>query len=469
MSPTWDRQAIIDWGLTLLAVMVGASLLANAGQSTPSRHASVSAVRELEFRAQMAKYPDLRTQMGVGEADLLTEVLDELAGSDTADPRHLVVAGTMAVIVGMDERALEALDQLAQRPPETLEEIRPAAVQLADLARGRAGPTESLTTLLEDAGGSPWLLRSVASLRADRHGDPAAALRAADEARAEAYTFVDAIRTVGGFGFTLCLFGCLLIVFWPMVRRALDGAGLRGLGEAPSPFIHASTHRIMVVWFLGHVVIAGTLSTLALAMGATPQAQALNVSMQSLLSGGLGVWLIQRWARRDQDMVVLWIPLRIGFSPSTGGLPGLVAWVVGGLSMGLVLVVSGTLLSAMTLGENSSTQSALELFSEHSSFEVRAALAVSAVVFAPIFEEIVFRGFLYRNLRDIVGQTPAMLLTGFLFGLIHLDLHLVLPLTGLGFALCLLFERSGSLLAPILVHAAWNLGQLTILTVLVGG
>ena len=44
-------------------------------------------------------------------------------------------------------------------------------------------------------------------------------------------------------------------------------------------------------------------------------------------------------------MVGLWIPLRLGFSPSTGGLPGLLAWVVGGLSMGLVLVVSGTVLS----------------------------------------------------------------------------------------------------------------------------
>jgi hypothetical protein len=254
-----------------------------------------------------------------------------------------------------------------------------------------------------------------------------------------------------------------------MLRRALDAAGLLGLGQAPSPFILASTHRIMVVWFLGHVGIAGILSTTVLAFGSAPQAQALNIALQSLLGGGLAIWLIQRWGRRDQDMVGIWMPLRLALSPSTGGALGLFAWVVGGLGMGLVLLLFGAMVSTAIFGEHGSTQDAIELFSEHRHFEIRAALAVSACVFAPIFEEIIFRGFLYRNLRDMVGKTPAMCLTGLLFGLVHFDLPLVLPLAGLGFVLCLLFERSGTLLAPILVHAAWNTGQFGILMLVVGG
>ncbi|MGB0589350.1 MAG: lysostaphin resistance A-like protein [Myxococcota bacterium] len=469
MNPEWDRQAIVDWALTFLAVIVAASLLADSGPPRSSDHASISAVRELEFRAQMEVYPTLREQMGVGELDMLTEVLDELVRSDLTSPDHLLVTGTLALIVERDGHTLEALDQLAQRPSEALQTVSKAALQLDDLAKKRAGPIDALNHVIQRAGGSDWLMLSLKALDAERRGEPSIGNQAKEDAQAYAFSFVNSIRSIGGLGFTLCLLGCLLITFWPMVRRALSGAGLHGLGEAPSPFIIGSTHRVMIVWFLGHIALAGTLSTAVLALGGTPQSQALNVTMQSLLGGGLGLWLIQHWGRRDQDMVVLWIPLRLGFSPSSGGPLGLVAWVIGGLSVGLILVITGTLLSAVTLGESNSTQGALELFSENRSFEVRAALAVSAVVFAPIFEEIIFRGFLYRNMRDILGKTPAMLLTGFLFALVHLDLNLLFPLTGLGFALCLLFERSGSLLAPILVHAAWNLSQLAILSVLVAG
>ena len=469
MNPEWDKQAIIDWVLTFVAVILAATLLAKPQSSTPSPHTTMSAVRELEFRAQMELYPSLQADMGVEELDLLSEVLDELASSDQTSAHQLLIAGSVALVVDKNEVALVALDQLAQRSESEIEALRAAAVQLADLSRGRPSPVDALQDVIQRAGGSSWLTLSIAAVGAQRRGDASVATATLEEAKGHALDFMNSIRAIGGLGFTLSLLGSLLIMFWPMVRRALNGAGLHGLGEAPSPFILASTHRIMVVWFLGYLALAGTLSTAAVAFGGSDQSQALNVTMQSLLGGGLGLWLIQNWGRRDQDMVVLWVPLRLALSPSTGGVAGLVAWVIGGLGIGLMLVITGTLVSAIVIGENTSTQSALELFSANRSVEVRAALAIAAVVFAPIFEEIIFRGFLYRNMRDILGKTPAMFLTGFLFALVHLDLNLLFPLTGLGFTLCLLFERSGSLLVPILVHAAWNLAQLVLLTVLVAG
>ena len=214
---------------------------------------------------------------------------------------------------------------------------------------------------------------------------------------------------------TLCLLGSLLIIFWPMVRRALNGAGLHGLGGAPSPFIYSATHRIMVVWFLGHVSIASILSVIASASGGSPRAQALSLTLQSLFGGGLSLWLIQHWGRRDQDMVPLSIPLRLALGPASGGRIALIGWVTGGLSIGLVLVITGTMVAALTMGEDTSTQAALELFGDNHTLDVRAALATSAVVFAPLFEEILFRGFLYRNLRDVLGVGAAMTVTSLLW------------------------------------------------------
>ena len=84
---------------------------------------------------------------------------------------------------------------------------------------------------------------------------------------------------------------------------------------------------------------------------------------------------------------------------------------------------------------------------------------VIIVVVAPLFEEIFFRGFLYRILRGRLGLWPALVIGGSLFGAVHLTsggplaVALIAPL---GFLLCLIYERSGSLYPCIALHALNN-------------
>jgi membrane protease YdiL (CAAX protease family) len=84
---------------------------------------------------------------------------------------------------------------------------------------------------------------------------------------------------------------------------------------------------------------------------------------------------------------------------------------------------------------------------------------VIIVIVAPIAEEIFFRGFLYRILRGRMGLWPALVIDGALFGAIHLTsggplaVALIAPL---GFLLCLIYERSGSLYPCIALHALNN-------------
>jgi hypothetical protein len=91
-----------------------------------------------------------------------------------------------------------------------------------------------------------------------------------------------------------------------------------------------------------------------------------------------------------------------------------------------------------------------------------AALLASAFlvsVVAPIAEEFFFRGFFFAALRNWRGFWPAAIVTGLVFGAIHAgsaDAALLPPLAFFGFALCLVRERTGSLIPCILLHCVNN-------------
>ncbi len=90
-----------------------------------------------------------------------------------------------------------------------------------------------------------------------------------------------------------------------------------------------------------------------------------------------------------------------------------------------------------------------------STFNVVLAVIAAAFV-APIVEEIFFRGFLYRTLRNRFPVVPAALLGGAVFGLAHAPSYpaSTLPIkAAFGVIACLLYEGTGSLLPGIALHS----------------
>jgi membrane protease YdiL (CAAX protease family) len=91
------------------------------------------------------------------------------------------------------------------------------------------------------------------------------------------------------------------------------------------------------------------------------------------------------------------------------------------------------------------------------------ALAVTAVVAAPLVEELVFRGVVLRSLLSWAAPIPAILLQGVLFGIAHVDpvrgsgnVGLVAILSGVGIALgagAYLLRRIGP---TVVAHAIFN-------------
>lgn len=81
-------------------------------------------------------------------------------------------------------------------------------------------------------------------------------------------------------------------------------------------------------------------------------------------------------------------------------------------------------------------------------------LALAVIV--PIGEEVVFRGIVQQACRTGLGPMPAVLLSGALFGLLHLQPWYSLPLVATGIVLGLVYEITGTLWASVLLHVLYN-------------
>lgn len=87
---------------------------------------------------------------------------------------------------------------------------------------------------------------------------------------------------------------------------------------------------------------------------------------------------------------------------------------------------------------------------------VALATGMLLILVAPFAEELFFRGFLYQAFRNSFGVLPGALLSAAIFGAIHLEFFKLVQLAILGVILALLFEKTGSLWSPIILHAVNN-------------
>jgi len=78
-----------------------------------------------------------------------------------------------------------------------------------------------------------------------------------------------------------------------------------------------------------------------------------------------------------------------------------------------------------------------------------------ALIAAPLFEEFIFRGLIFGGLRRSFGIWPAALASAALFAVVH-PAFSIIPVFFLGACAALVYERSRSLLAPMIVHGVYN-------------
>ena len=107
-------------------------------------------------------------------------------------------------------------------------------------------------------------------------------------------------------------------------------------------------------------------------------------------------------------------------------------------------------------GIKDTPQDVADLLATSDSTFVVVIIVAFAVAVAPVFEEFFFRGFAYPALKQRWGTCWALVIVSAAFAAIHLHVPSLGPLFALAIGLGLSYEYTGSLLAPITVHALFN-------------
>lgn len=137
---------------------------------------------------------------------------------------------------------------------------------------------------------------------------------------------------------------------------------------------------------------------------------------------------------------------------------GILTWIL----FIAVFAVVGSLLNSVSPSLNQEKQDVG--FNQINTGLDQAFAFVALVIFPPLGEEVLFRGYLFSGLRKVWRFWPAMLVTSLLFGAPHLlesDKGLLwsgaIETFVLSVFLCFLRERTGALYAGILLHMLNNL------------
>jgi len=216
-------------------------------------------------------------------------------------------------------------------------------------------------------------------------------------------------------------------------------------------------------WVLNQ--LAGVGSADAAAFSAAQYAQRALLS-QAMIQLPLVLYVVIRAVTRRGAL------RRVGLLPSApmrqiaAAVAALLVAVPMVLAINTIAVVVGM---AMGCSKPETGHKLLGVLQHSDSLGATVGLIGSAVLVAPVLEEVIFRGLVQTALLDIFGRSrrwAVILLASFIFTVVHVDISAPQALGGL-FVLAVilgwLYERYGSLLPCILVHMGFNVVNILLL------
>lgn len=137
----------------------------------------------------------------------------------------------------------------------------------------------------------------------------------------------------------------------------------------------------------------------------------------------------------------------------------IIGWTIFLIICSILLAIA--IESIMGIGtDNSKTES---LQTRLTAFNLIIAF-ISATVISPIYEEIFYRGFLYRWFRTKFGVIAGIFISSFIFMIVHIPTYNSLPYTFLsGIIFAWTYEKTTSVYPAMIIHGTFN-GLAIILT-----
>ncbi|WP_084176550.1 CPBP family intramembrane glutamic endopeptidase [[Limnothrix rosea] IAM M-220] len=267
--------------------------------------------------------------------------------------------------------------------------------------------------------------------------------------------------SVGIFGFGFLIF--LLIQFARKRQEALLFADSSTAWETPWDGEIIWQVFIVGFFFVGQILLPLALPVLLQSFELNPSGWAVREKAAYTLAtyammaiAGLVVLAASIWKFRPLPKD--WFQVK--------WLDNWTVWGLGGYMVALPLVLIVSLINQQIWQGQGGSNPILFLALQAQDQVALTIFFITASIMAPLYEEIMFRGFLLPSLTRYMPVWGSILLSAFLFAIAHLSLSEVLPLMTLGIILGFVYTKSKNLLAPMLLHSLWNSGTLLSLFIL---
>ena len=230
---------------------------------------------------------------------------------------------------------------------------------------------------------------------------------------------------------TLTVMGCWLIAFY-VAAYDIVPFFLRTLGYGK-----AATASLPTVQALRHLLLDATQLTSTLLL--------LHRALRSHAPRSLGLFAAQWRPLRD------WVP---------AVLVGLTTFpLVDFIHKQMVVVLSSA--PSLTTTTTSAAPGANAAFVDGATWQVRATWFLVLAVCAPLWEEIMFRGFLMPSLARYIGAWGAVAASSLVFATVHFTQEGFVPLLLLGSVFGAAYLKTRNLVPAVLLHSLWNVALLT--------
>jgi membrane protease YdiL (CAAX protease family) len=386
------------------------------------------------------------------------------AGKPLSRRRQLALDQQQTLVHELDIRLglIEAYQGDTAAALERWGQVRDSATATAPLVR----TADTLVALWQDQQPDPdaetWLQQTLEGWFQYRALDqlytvefrPETRLQRQQQEQAEAQQKLVRLALVG----TLPAMGAILgtgLLIWLLIQWVNQGRQSLLMKNATTgweiPWTGETIWQVLVVgfFFVGQVVLPVVLGSLGLGLAnLSSRGRAIYSMVYYLLmaSGGIAVlwWSLRPFRPIPEGMFRIKLSGR-GF-----------LWGLGGYFVALPLMLLVSLLNQQIWQGQGGSNPLLQTVLEEQDPVALLVFFLTAAVAAPLFEEVLFRGFLLPSLTRVLPVWGAIVLSSFVFAAAHLSLSEVLPLTVLGMILGLVYTRSRNLLSPMVLHSAWN-------------
>jgi uncharacterized protein len=214
-------------------------------------------------------------------------------------------------------------------------------------------------------------------------------------------------------------------------------------------------------FFVGQFLLPFIFSNLINPATLTTQGQAIYVFSSYALMSVLGIGVLYLSIKPYLPVSEDWFKFKWNSS--------WFLWGIGGFLVATPIVIVVSILNEQIWQGKGGSNPLLQIVLEGKNPIALLLFFLTAAVAAPLFEEFMFRGFLLPSLTRYVPVWAAIGISSLIFGVAHLSLSEIVPLTTLGIILGVVYTRTRNLLASMLLHSLWNSSTLISLFILGSG